>query len=79
MVDCTSDRNDNARNYSSQFSFPSSMPVEINRLALEASQFEAIQRIYSEQCEIALQFSDMARDQKDAHDFLTSHLLDHTS
>ena len=55
------------------------MPIEINRLALEPSQLEAIQRIYSERCEVILTFSESAWDQKDARDFLTSHLLDHSS
>ena len=55
------------------------MPVEINRLALEPSQLEAIQCIYSERCEVILTFSDSAWDQKDAQDFLKSHLLDRSS
>ena len=55
------------------------MPVEIKRLALEPSQLEAIEHIYSERCEVTSQFLETAHDQKDVQDFLTSHLLDHTS
>ena len=67
--------------FSSQFSHPKhlTMPVEINRLALKSSQLDVIQCIYSEQCEVILRFSDITHDQKDAQDFLTSHLLNHTS
>ena len=55
------------------------MPVEINRLALDSSQLEAIQCIYSEECEVTLIFSDSTRDQQDAQDFLRFHLLNYTS
>ena len=54
------------------------MPVEINRLALDSSQLEAIQCIYSEECEVKLRFSDSTRDWQDAQDFLRFHLLNYT-
>lgn len=82
-VNSASDQNDIARIYlhSSQFLHPKhpSIPVEINRLALEPLQLEVIQCIYSEQCEVILTFSDSAWDQKDVQDYLTSHLLNHSS
>ena len=55
------------------------MLVKIKRLALEPSQLEAIEHIYSECCKVTLQFLETAHDKKDAQDFLTSHLLNLTS
>ena len=56
-----------------------SMPVKIKRLTLEPSQVKAIEHIYSEHYEVTLRFLETAHDQKDVQDFLTSHLLNHTS